>query len=220
MKKTKTLILTIVFVLLLLIYGCSFKERFRAGGKRVIIVGNADTLTGKNLGSVIDSYDEVIRINNFKTKGYEADVGTKTTGVHINESISAKDMKKILLENDLTTDSLEWFGIRPGQRDKFCTRMGIGKEDGRIEEYNLKKYGGWCTNLTSGTLIILHFLDKHNYPIDIAGITGYTQSGSYFNNSSKYNKSMDKQNKKFHCPDVEKKVFRDLINRKQVRQID
>ena len=214
--KNTTLILTIVSVLLLLIYGYSYKSKIC---KKIIIVGNANTLVGKNLGSVIDSYDDVIRINNFKTKGYEKDVGTKTTGVHINESISSERMHQILEENDLKLENLKWFGIRPGQRDKFSSRMGLNIYDPRIEAYNLKKYGGWCRNLTSGTLIILHFLTKCTHTLDIAGITGYTQSGSYYDNSQKHKKSMEKQNNKFHCPIIEKKVFNDLIKSKRVRLI-
>jgi len=218
MKKNTTLIITIVFVsLLFLICGYSYKSKMC---RRVIIVGNADTLLGKNLGSVIDSYDDVIRINNFKTKGYEKDVGTKTTGVHINESISSERMHQILGENDLKLENLKWFGVRPGQRDKFSGRMGLNKYDSRIETYNLTKYGGWCKNLTSGTLVILHFLEKCNHPVDIAGITGYTQSGSYFDTSQKYKESMQQQNQKFHCPSIEKKVFQDLIKLKRVRPID
>jgi len=46
--------------------------------KRIVIVGNgAKVLTSKN-GKFIDSSDIVVRINNFKLKGYEDYVGTKT----------------------------------------------------------------------------------------------------------------------------------------------
>lgn len=45
-------------------------------GKRIAIVGNATS--SHEFGSVIDSYDIVIRINNFRIAGYEKHVGVKT----------------------------------------------------------------------------------------------------------------------------------------------
>lgn len=46
---------------------------------RVVLVGNGPSVLGSRLGSVIDSYDEVVRFNNFQTSGFEVDVGRKTT---------------------------------------------------------------------------------------------------------------------------------------------
>lgn len=45
--------------------------------RKVIFVGNSHTLKNSELGSVIDEFDQVIRINNAKIVGYEDDVGTK-----------------------------------------------------------------------------------------------------------------------------------------------
>ena len=45
----------------------------------VVIVGNGASLIGRGLGGIIDSYEEVVRFNEFRTHGYEADVGNKTT---------------------------------------------------------------------------------------------------------------------------------------------
>lgn len=47
-------------------------------GKSIAVVGNSPNLMGKNLGKDIDSHDYVVRFNNFKTKGFEADYGTRT----------------------------------------------------------------------------------------------------------------------------------------------
>uniref|UniRef100_A0A4W6DNN0 ST3 beta-galactoside alpha-2,3-sialyltransferase 1 n=1 Tax=Lates calcarifer TaxID=8187 RepID=A0A4W6DNN0_LATCA len=43
------------------------------------VVGNSANLKGSRYGPLIDFHDIVIRINRGRTKGYEADVGTKTT---------------------------------------------------------------------------------------------------------------------------------------------
>jgi len=45
----------------------------------VIVVGNGPSLIGSNLGEFIDSFDQVIRFNNFNILNFEKDVGTKTT---------------------------------------------------------------------------------------------------------------------------------------------
>lgn len=45
---------------------------------RAIIVGNGVSVLDIEAGRLIDAYDKVIRINNFKIKGYEKFVGTET----------------------------------------------------------------------------------------------------------------------------------------------
>ncbi|XP_027254834.1 CMP-N-acetylneuraminate-beta-1,4-galactoside alpha-2,3-sialyltransferase isoform X8 [Cricetulus griseus] len=47
--------------------------------RRCIIVGNGGVLANKSLGSRIDDYDIVVRLNSAPVKGFERDVGSKTT---------------------------------------------------------------------------------------------------------------------------------------------
>ncbi|XP_078074876.1 ST3 beta-galactoside alpha-2,3-sialyltransferase 3a isoform X1 [Mustelus asterias] len=47
--------------------------------KRCIIMGNGGIVANKSLGSRIDEYDVVIRLNEAPVKGFEKDVGAKTT---------------------------------------------------------------------------------------------------------------------------------------------
>ncbi|XP_051944656.1 ST3 beta-galactoside alpha-2,3-sialyltransferase 3b isoform X1 [Hippocampus zosterae] len=47
--------------------------------KKCIIVGNGGILSNKSLGSRIDDYDVVVRLNEAPVAGYGKDVGTKTT---------------------------------------------------------------------------------------------------------------------------------------------
>ncbi|KAM9325642.1 CMP-N-acetylneuraminate-beta-1,4-galactoside alpha-2,3-sialyltransferase isoform 3-T3 [Gastrophryne carolinensis] len=47
--------------------------------RRCIIVGNGGVLANKCLGSKIDEYDVVVRLNSAPIKGFEKDVGSKTT---------------------------------------------------------------------------------------------------------------------------------------------
>ncbi len=50
-----------------------------SSGPRTVCVSNSASLRGSGLGARIDSFDEVVRFNNFETQGFEADVGTRTT---------------------------------------------------------------------------------------------------------------------------------------------
>eukprot|EP00899_Mesostigma_viride_P015839 jgi/Mesvir1/24256/Mv10958-RA.1 len=47
--------------------------------KSVVFVGSSWSLHGKGLGPVIDSFDLVVRINSAPVRGFEHDVGRKTT---------------------------------------------------------------------------------------------------------------------------------------------
>ena len=46
--------------------------------RKIVIVGNGPSVLDETKGSLIDSYDVVIRINDYQTKGFEEHVGTKT----------------------------------------------------------------------------------------------------------------------------------------------
>ncbi|XP_058275089.1 ST3 beta-galactoside alpha-2,3-sialyltransferase 3b isoform X7 [Hemibagrus wyckioides] len=59
-------------------YGLS-PELDRLSCKRCVIVGNGGILANKSLGSRIDEYDIVVRLNEAPVSGYTRDVGTKTT---------------------------------------------------------------------------------------------------------------------------------------------
>jgi len=67
-------------------------NRFLAGrlrGPHVIVIGNGPSaVQGKQLGDKIDTFDEVVRFNNFQCKvaGMEKFVGTKTT-VHFSDGV-------------------------------------------------------------------------------------------------------------------------------------
>jgi hypothetical protein len=44
-----------------------------------VLVGNGPSLLSKRIGSIIDSHDEVIRFNSFRTQGFARHTGSKTT---------------------------------------------------------------------------------------------------------------------------------------------
>lgn len=48
-------------------------------GRRMVLVGNAPSLRGQKLGDWIDSHDIVVRFNACPVKGYQDDVGSRTS---------------------------------------------------------------------------------------------------------------------------------------------
>lgn len=63
--------------------------------KEVILVGNAPSILGKGMGSMIDSHQEVVRFNHARTKVAPADVGTKTTRHAMSISVAMTTQKPI-----------------------------------------------------------------------------------------------------------------------------
>ncbi|GCC35678.1 hypothetical protein chiPu_0014165 [Chiloscyllium punctatum] len=68
--------------------------------KRCVIVGNGYTLRNSSLGETINEYDIVIRINDAPVRGYEKDVGSKTTLRFFYPESAAKDPN---IENNPST---------------------------------------------------------------------------------------------------------------------
>ncbi|XP_048450460.1 CMP-N-acetylneuraminate-beta-galactosamide-alpha-2,3-sialyltransferase 4 [Rhincodon typus] len=68
--------------------------------KRCVIVGNGYTLKNSSLGETINEYDVVIRINDAPVRGYEKDVGSKTTLRFFYPESAAKDPN---IENNPST---------------------------------------------------------------------------------------------------------------------
>ena len=67
-----------------------------------VIVGSSRELLKKNLGSVIDTFDHVIRFNSFKIEGYERHVGTKQKiwGVNLGLASHAPTVVKKVNDNN------------------------------------------------------------------------------------------------------------------------
>mmetsp|Transcript_21756 Transcript_21756/g.41501 ORF Transcript_21756/g.41501 Transcript_21756/m.41501 type:complete len:303 (+) Transcript_21756:152-1060(+) len=49
------------------------------GQRHVVVVGSGRSMLGKSMGKVIDSFTKVVRFNIFRTKGFQRDVGSRTT---------------------------------------------------------------------------------------------------------------------------------------------
>jgi len=191
------MILFFIFVFLLVLLVCCFRRRMFPGP--VVIIGNGPSLIGKGLGPKIDSFPNIIRINKFRTKGFENDVGSRTTGWHVNENFDLDWIKNKIKEDNL---KLNWMGSR--QIHKLMWNFP------GIEKYSFRTRINGCKNFTAGTLAILHMLERGYDQVYIAGISG--SSGAYYFDQRQ--KTIDKNKRnivKTHCEPEEQMLLSHLI---------
>lgn len=65
---------------------------------KCILVGNSSSALNKKLGLYIDSFENVIRFNRFRIKGYETDLGVKCTHWVLNHKLTT-DNRNYLVKN-------------------------------------------------------------------------------------------------------------------------
>ena len=65
---------------------------------KCILVGNSSSTLNKGLGSYINSFENVVRFNRFKIRGYKMDLGTKCTHWVINYKLTI-DHRDYLVKN-------------------------------------------------------------------------------------------------------------------------
>ncbi|XP_070777628.1 CMP-N-acetylneuraminate-beta-galactosamide-alpha-2,3-sialyltransferase 2-like [Enoplosus armatus] len=90
------------------------------------VVGNSGNLKGSRYGPLIDFHDIVIRMNRGRTKGYEADVGTKTTHhVMYPESATNLDSTTHLVLFAFKIKDLEWLlkAFSPGENGAVKSKI-------------------------------------------------------------------------------------------------
>ncbi len=59
-------------------------------GRSVVFVGNAGSLRNQRLGAWIDGFDVVVRFNEARTRGFEADLGSRTDILVTNPYVEAR----------------------------------------------------------------------------------------------------------------------------------
>ncbi len=149
----------------------------------VVLVGNAPTVLGSKLGRKIDAHDCVIRLNDFRTSGFETDVGRKTSiwytrahrlarpdpgslgGAHIlaqNDTLNQYPPVDEYLKGRLRVDV-------PFERATFLPSYVLAATDGAT-----------YTRPTTGFRIIqfLEFFCQRDY--DIAGFAFFKGSGMHY----------------------------------------
>ena len=75
-------------------------EKIKNINSHILIVGNSKNIINKKMGKKIDTFDNIIRFNDYKINGFENDIGTKTT-IHFVNNLNGKNKEFVdNLKND------------------------------------------------------------------------------------------------------------------------
>jgi len=107
---------------------------------KVCIIGNSPNLLENDLGEKIDSFDQVIRINDFLIKGFEKQIGSKTTVVAAGFS-SASIMLSGNYETSYCMDTCDIWVLHPDAgRIARAKEYGGGIPDNRLFVIDNRSY--------------------------------------------------------------------------------
>ncbi len=138
-----------------------------SSSKKIILVGNGTDAVSREAGEQIDSFDVVVRFNNFKIEGYEKNVGTKTDiwATRMCDTIdhTGKD------ENDFKIISVmnycKWtrymYPLIPKWYDRYPNMEIIRPETVKqySREFDYDPLKNW---LTVGYIMIKYFLEQYD----------------------------------------------------------
>lgn len=177
-------------------------------GKRVAFVGPADSISGKGLGELIESYDVVVRTNaSFNINpGDEVDYGRRTDVLYINGLFR----KRGNIENE-TTRNFQY----------ICSQRNVKGIEDKIRLYKFKQETS--KRYFNGTYAIADLLNQNPKELFITGIDFFTGENSHKesfqylqNNQSTVNSYL----KKYHNSEKDFKYFKEVIIKNNIVKLD
>jgi len=191
------------------IYGNWQTLSFFDTSKKILLVGNGPSILRKERGQLIDSFDLVVRFNDFKTEGFEQYTGSRTdvwSAYFKNGTHSDKKCQNVICPHDhdnplgydnvLKIDNTFFSRTRKSVQDRLFWESGFSIIDNELLA-------------SSGLIVAAWFLQIIGYPnISIVG----------FDNFAKHTSSLHHYwiNKPFTPPKehdgrIERMMFNDLI---------
>ena len=176
--------------------------------QRLIIVGNGSSVLDKENGSLIDSFDNVVRFNSYKIKNFEKYVGTKTdiwitvNAAHINE---IQSYKRVIEHSWQWSEDKDKIFQKIKKLRSDCLK--IPKELVRNKE-PLK----FIKSPSTGLIAIQFFLEENNYQMPIY-ITGF----DWWENRKIHHYGDREKVGTIHEPKKEKKIIDDLVSKNLVK---
>jgi hypothetical protein len=184
---------------------------------KIIIVGNGTSLLDKENGSIIDSYEEVVRFNSFEIQKYEKFVGTKSTiwfnVINFNDKNNWRvlhDWKQIYLHSwqwDESKDKLyinfiDFFNQKNLDNSKIIKTVSTTTRE--ISDYaNDTTYKCFST----GMIAIWEMLKLYD-TVDITGFDWWSRDSHHYNDKAARGT--------LHKPIKEKQIIDKLISEQKI----
>lgn len=205
-------------------YNRFIKRKELSTSKKVIVIGNSPNVINHKIGDKIDKFDIVIRVNDFRTIGFEKYVGQKTdivmtsfaTNFNTEEynSISANQVMMSLFDkknqDEYLNNRIEKYGLSNVNIMPDYYYLGLNEEVGLS---GIKR----CS---SGTIALKWAID--NYPdhdIYFYGIDLIKEDAHYFKQSSSNVQAWKKSIEIYHDFEKEKDYINVLLNNGIIKKI-
>lgn len=166
---------------------------------KIILIGNSPSVLSKKNGHIIDKFDIVVRLNDFKTNGYEQYVGSKTDILITNGNINREyknlsEIKTVFVCCRSFKRSFQ--GIK-----NYIPDFVIHETDNIFHSFNNRSTLEKCP--TTGLYACVFLFKKYGI-IQTYGLNGLFSPSHYYND----NYFMDLTN---HCTFLENETFKYLI---------
>lgn len=193
--------------------------------KKVLVIGNSPNVSKHKVGREIDQFDVVIRVNDFRTIGFEEYVGTKTNYVVTSFATNFKTSEFDKISSNQIIMSLFDKKGQTSYLNKRIERYRLDDVNTMPDRYYLdlnRKVGLVGPNMrcTSGTIAVSWAID--NYPeceIFVHGIDLIKSKAHYFNQSEDKEKAWKKSIDIYHDFDRERKYLSDLIKLGMIKKM-
>jgi hypothetical protein len=151
--------------------------------KSVIIIGNGPSLLEKENGKIIDEFDEVVRFNNFKIKGFEKNVGTKITYWY--NTIGSEKIQNP--PEQIIWHSWQWDEEKDLKYKEFLKNHPNAKKTKKETILEIKEYTGEkeYSHYSTGAIAIWNILKEYSN-VTITGFDWWENKGKhhYHNNGT------------------------------------
>lgn len=169
----------------------------------LIIVGSGTSLLDKKNGNLIDSYNDVVRFNDYKLEGFEDYVGTKIT---IWFNVNRQDKPGSLYFKKIFVHSWDEDINKCPVYDFFKGRSNIEKLSRVVINRVLDLTNG--ASPSTGLLAIFYFL-QYLETVTITGFDWWDRQEHHYYGANHYRGPN-------HKPEIEKKLIDQLINEGRV----
>lgn len=195
-------------------------------GKKVVLVGPADTLQGQEMGEFIDNHDVVVRLNHAwpLPAEYKKDIGTRIDILYHNLNPKKQRIRKVDVRR-MRQDGVKWIisthpaaRLRYRLRQRRVRRVSQGVVKLKAVPLSVKKRLRPAVGSANGGFMAI--VDLLRYPIDKLYVTGFSFYTTGYLNYPNYKPRFIKSALSRHNQRKHKKFLTRLIVREKRLEVD